>query len=132
MPLFFLILSQLLQLNHFQQLFQQQLIIGDGIAFFKFRLLQGVRDSNYAKRLNDSGERHVFEILRVDRSAVHLHYHKNGPLDDPVLVGAIDMPQNAHSGAAQPTVPVIAFTPSRPNIGRREAFLALNIILDAC
>ena len=61
----------------------QQLIIGNGIARVKIRLLEGVRDPNYAKM--DSGGRHVFEILRVDTSAVHLHYHKNGSLDDPVL-----------------------------------------------
>ena len=81
----------------------QQLIIGHGIARVKFRLLQGVRDHNYAKK--DTGERHVFEILRVDTSAVHLHYHKNGSLDDPVLVDPIVMPQNANSGASQPTLP---------------------------
>ena len=53
----------------------QRLIIGDGIAQVTFRLLEGVRDPNYAKQ--DSGERHVFEFFRVDTSAVHLHYHKN-------------------------------------------------------
>ena len=117
--------------------FQQQLLIGDGIAFFKFRLLQGVRDGNYAKRANDSGERHVFEILRVDRSAVHLHYHKNGTLDDPVVVDPFVMPQNANSGASQPTAPFIAPSPgtasaSQPVIGRREAVLALTCLLNTC
>jgi len=108
----------------------QQLIIGNGIARVKFRLLEGVRDPNYAKK--DSGERHVFEILRVDTSAVHLHYHKNGSLDDPVLVDPIAMPQNANSGASQPTAPFIALSPSQPNIGRREAVLALTRLLNAC
>ena len=108
----------------------QQLIIGNGIARVKFRLLEGVRDPNYAKK--DSGERHVFEILRVDTSAVHLHYHKSGSLDDPVLVGPIAMPQNANSGASQPTAPFIALSPSQPNIGRREALLALTSVLNAC
>ena len=107
----------------------QQLIIGNGIARVKFRLLEGVRDHNYAKV--DSGERHVFEILRVDTSAVHLHYHRNGSLDDPVFFGPIAMPQNAHSGAAQPTAPCIALSPSQPNIGRREAVLALTSVLNA-
>ena len=83
-------------------------------------------------RKKDSGERHVFEILRVDRSAVHLHYHKNGTLDDPVLVDPIVMPQNANSGASQLTAPNIAFPPSQPNIGRREAVLALTVLLNAC
>ena len=108
----------------------QQLIIGNGIARVKFRLLEGVRDPNYAKM--DSGERHVFEILQVDTSAVHLHYHKNGSLDDPVLIDPIVRPQNANSGASQPTAPFIAPSPSQPLIGRREAVLALTVILDAC
>ena len=108
----------------------QRLIIGNGITRVKFRLLQGVRDPNYAKM--DSGERHVFEILRVDTSAVHLHYHKNGSLDDPVHVDPIVMPQNANSGASQPTAPVIAPSPSQPLIGRREAVLALTVLLNAC
>ena len=103
----------------------QQQIIGKGIAQVKFRLLEGVRDSNYAKI--DSGERHVFEILRVDTSAVHLHYHKNGSLDDPKV-----MPQNANSGASQPTAPFFAPSPSQPVIGRREAVLALTFLLNEC
>ena len=79
----------------------------------------------------------MFEILRVDTSAVHLHYHKNGSLDDPVLVDPIVMPQNANSGAPQPTAPFIAPSPatpspSQPVIGRREAVLALTVLLNAC
>ena len=108
----------------------QRLIIGNGITQVKFRLLESVRDPNYAKI--DSGERHVFEILRVDTSAVHLHYHKNGSLDDPVYVNPIVMFQNANSGASQPAAPFIAFSPSQPNIGRREAVLALTVLLNAC
>ena len=110
----------------------QQVIIGNGIAQVKFRLLENVRDANYAKK--DSGERHVFEILRVDTSAVHLHYHKNGSFDNPVYVDPIVMRQNAHSGASQPAEPFItlAWSPSQPNIGRREAVLALTVLLHAC
>ena len=67
-----------------------------------------------------------------DTSAVHLHYHKKGSLDDPVLVDPIPMPQNANSGASQPTAPFIALSPSQPNIGRREALLALTSVLNAC
>ena len=74
----------------------KQLIIGEGITRVKFRLLEGVRDINYYKQ--DSGESHVFEILRDDTSAVQLHYHKNGSLDDPVLIDPIVIPQNATSG----------------------------------
>ena len=107
----------------------QQLIIGDGIAMVKFRLLERVRDPNYAKKEMDSGERHVFEILRVDTSAVHLHYHKNGSLDDPVLIEPI---VSLPSGASQPALPLIALSPSQPVIGRREAVLALTVLLNAC
>ena len=74
----------------------------------------------------------MFEILRVDTSAVHLHYHKNGSLDDPVLVDPIVMPQNANSGASQPIAPFISPSPSQPLIGRREAVLALTVLLNAC
>ena len=110
----------------------QRAIIGNGITQVKFRLLESVQDSNYAKV--DSGERHVFEILRVDTSAVHLHYHKNGSFDNPVYVDPIVMRQNAHSGASQPAEPFItlAWSPSQPNIGRREAVLALTVLLHAC
>jgi hypothetical protein len=58
-------------------------LLGLGIIKFTFRLLQLVRDSNYAKL--DSGERHVFEITRVDGSTAHLHFHKNGKMDDPIV-----------------------------------------------
>ena len=108
----------------------QRLIIGNGITRVTFRLLQGVRDSNCAKV--DSGERHVFEFLRVDTSAVHLHYHKNGSLDDPVLLDPIVIPHNANSGASQPTAAVIPPSPSQPVIGRREAVTALTMLLKAC
>ena len=103
----------------------QERIIWHGIARVTFRLLKGVRDANYAKK--DSGERHVFEILRVDTSAVHLHYHKSGRLDGPVYVAPTVMPQNANSDASQP---FIAPSPSQPIIGRREAVLALNLLLN--
>ena len=107
---------------------QLQQMVGPGIAQFKFRLLQGSRDSNYAKL--DSGERHVFEILRVDTSAVHLHYHKNGNPDEPVTLPPTVLPENANSGASQPTVPFVAMavdpSGSQPVIGRREAVTALD------
>ena len=94
-----------------------------------------LRDPNYAKV--DSGERHVFEIFRVDTSAVHLHYHRNGSLDDPALVPPIVMPEDSNSGASQPTAPCIAPSPgtpspSQPVIGRREAVLTLTVLLNKC
>ena len=74
----------------------------------------------------------MFEILRVDTSAVHLHYHKNGSLDDPVVIEPIVMHHNANSGASQPTLPLMTLSPSQPVIGRREVVLALTALLDAC
>ena len=74
----------------------------------------------------------MFEILRADTSAVHLHYHKKGSLDDPVLVKPIVVPQNANSGASQPTATVSSPSGSQPVIGRREAVLALALLLNAC
>ena len=58
-------------------------IVGPGVVAFKFRLLEGVRDHNYARV--DTGEKHVFEVLRVDGSACHLHFHKNGKMDAPTF-----------------------------------------------
>ena len=63
---------------------------------------------------------------------MHLHYHKNGSLDDPVLVDPIIMPENANSGASQPTAAVIASSPSQPVVGRREGVLEFTILLKAC
>ena len=56
-----------------------QAIIGPGITKFAFRLLQHVMDHNYRKV--DQGQKHVFEVTRVDGSTVHLHFHKNGSMD---------------------------------------------------
>ena len=42
-------------------------LVWPGITRFKFQLLQHVRDSNYV-RDGDTGERHVFQIDRVDGS----------------------------------------------------------------
>ena len=113
---------------------QLQLMIGLGVAQFKFRLLQGSRDPNYVRL--DSGERHVFEILRVDTSAVQFHYHKNGSLDDLVTLAPTVLPENANSGASQPTVPFVAMavdpSPSQPVIGRREAVMALDVLMKTC
>ena len=58
-------------------------VIGDGIVSVTFRLLENVQDPNYCRMKDDPGERHVFEIVRSDTSAVHLHFHSNGNLDNP-------------------------------------------------
>jgi hypothetical protein len=109
-------------------------MVGPGISQFKFRLLEGTRDSNYAKW--DSGERHVFEILRIDTTVVHVHYHKNGHPDEPVTLPSAALLENANSGASQPTVPFVAMAEdpsgSQPLIGRREAVTALDSCLNAC
>ena len=113
---------------------QLQQMVGPGISQFKFRLLEGTRDSNFAKW--DSGERHVFEILRIDTTVVHVHYHKNGHPDEPVTLPSAALLENANSGASQPTVPFVAMavdpSPSQPLIGRRQAVMALDALLNTC
>ena len=54
-------------------------IIGPGVTAFNCRLLPDVLDHNYKKI--DSGERHVFEVVRVDGSSILLHFHKHGKCD---------------------------------------------------
>jgi hypothetical protein len=61
-------------------------IIGCGVTAFNFRLLPDVMDHNYTKI--DSGERHVFEVVRADASRVLLHFHKNGKCDPPEILPA--------------------------------------------
>ena len=106
---------------------QQRLIIGDGIVQVKFRLLSDVQDPHYAW-----GPRHVFEIVRIDASAVHLHYHSNGKCDDPQIIRPRGHAQNATGGVSQPTAPFDGPAPSQPVIGRREAVLALEQLLHNC
>ena len=107
----------------------QEEIIGNGIVSITFRLLENVMDTNYFKR--DSGERHVFELIRRDTSRVHLHVHRNGTMDRPVFIPPTITPANANGGASQPTLIYMPNTPSQPLIGRKECTLALTTILDA-
>ena len=65
------------------QLVQQ--IVGPGVRCCLFRLLPGVLDHNYRRRERDVGERHVFELIRVDNTTIHLHFHANGTMDDPPM-----------------------------------------------
>ena len=53
-------------------------LIGRGVVAFNFRLLTDVMDHNWVKC--DSGERHVFEVVRADGSSVLLHFHKMASL----------------------------------------------------
>jgi len=102
----------------------QESVVGAGITKFRFRLLQDVMDHNYRKI--DSGERHVFHVDRVDGSAVHLHFHKNGKMDAPevfkneAVSGAV--PPAAGTGEPESTVKLI---------GKNEAHMAfLNLLGD--
>ena len=107
-------------------------IIGDGIACIKFRLLENVVDTNYVRVAGDSGERHVFEIVRIDTSTVHLHFHKNGDLDDPPHFPPLQGPPDATSGASQPTAAGYPASASAPSIGRKESIRAWTVLLDNC
>ena len=62
----------------------RQIIVGEGITSFTFRLIPNTRDANY--KHVDSGERHVFEIHRTDGSVCHIHYHKKGDMDPPYVL----------------------------------------------
>ena len=123
-----------------QPLSMRRRLLGPGIIKFSFRLLQHVRDSNYAQR--DSGERHVFEITRVDGSTAQLHFHKNGKMDDPVLHQPSHLvPEERDVASSSGDVRAAAgnevlFSQAdlrhmipHALIGRAEAVLALNEIL---
>ena len=132
-------------------------VVGAGVVRVSFRLLENQRDSNYSNI--DGHGRHVFEILRADSSAIRLHYHKSGRVDDPEYVpagavalpgapqlttidGDVPQPAGASSGAAQPAAapdPVqrMIFTrehlrdtaASRDKIGRAQASAALQTLI---
>ena len=118
-------------------------IIGCGVTAFNFRLLPGVMDHNYVKV--DSGERHVFEVVRADGSTVLLHFHKNGKCDPPEVLPPEDMAPSCAAtsepaGVAytcQPAVQyrdivnlVAAGDKSAP-LGRSETLIALQSLLIA-
>ena len=112
-------------------------IVGCGVAAIKFRLLPGVMDHNYERR--DSGERHVFEIVRTDQSRVYLHFHKAGHHDPPEFIPA------AHGGAPRVHDEGVNFTFDPPltfqdirahnavdqslPVGREQAKVALQSLL---
>ena len=64
------------------------MIVGCGVTAVHFRLLPDVMDHNYMKKPGDSGEKHVFEIVRADASRVLLHFHKKGKCDTPEVIPA--------------------------------------------
>ena len=111
-------------------------LIGPGVTAFSFRLLEHVRDNNYVRH-GDTGERHVFELVRSDGSFYHLHFHKNGHMDTPVKSGAspdiADMIRTG--GAAQPAHAPQSGGASQPAtqaypLGKHEAHLALQRLLE--
>ena len=100
----------------------QNSVVGAGITKFRFRLLQDVMDHNYRGKI-DSGERHVFHVDRVDGSAVHLHFHKNGKMDAPKVFKDV-------SGAVPPAAGTWEPESTTTLIGRNEAQLAFLNLLD--
>ncbi len=107
-----------------------------GVARFAFRLLQNTRDHNHMKV--DSGERHVFELLRPDGLAWQMHFSKNGSLDPPTRVPAAAtfynlLPQVVEGNRLHLDPPAQASdiyphaTRSEP-IGRKETHMALSAI----
>ena len=121
-----------------------RMIIGCGVTALNFRLLPHVRDHNYMKI--DSGEKHVFEIVRADASRVLLHFKKKGRCDPPEVIAApernapIYASQSDHAGSLYRCRPAIthrdiastreAGDRSAP-LGRAEATIALESLLIA-
>ena len=121
-----------------------QMIIGCGVTAVNFRLPPHVMDHNYIKK--DSGEKHVFEIVRADASRVLLHYHKNGNCDPPELIAANDRSDPVCPYLSQPKHIGVAYTCQPPTtyndivssneagdrsapLGRAEATIALRNLL---
>lgn len=92
-------------------------------------------DFNYIEY--DSGEKHIFENVRVDGSTVQLHFHKNGSMDAPHPSPAPS--QNTPSGAQPPAewLQPLVFTAAdivqtvneHGKIGRNEAHMACMSLL---
>ena len=113
-----------------------QELVGPGVTAFSFRLLEHVRDHNYV-RPGDTGDRHVFELVRSDGSLYHLHFHKNGRMDTPVKSGAsgniADMFRTG--GASQPADLTQSGGATQPAgqaypLGKSEAHLTLQRLLE--
>ena len=98
----------------------QKQIVGLGIACFSFRLLEGVLDHNYSRV--DSGEKHVFEVVRVDGSRCHLHFHKNGDMDPPVHFFTPQVPMTTNSSVPPPTALSTTSQRQTPVYGATEIY----------
>ena len=118
-------------------------VIGDGVTKFKFRLLPSVWDHNYDNI--DSGERHVFQVDRVDGSSALLHFHTGGDCDFPEIQPSQNVvPSSAaiseDAGTAYSRLPAIQYDGIRNHVypgeksaplGKTEAAMALQSILIA-
>ena len=70
-------------------------IVGEsGIKRMSFRILLNRIDSNYRNANPHTPCRHVFEFVRCDGIAIHMHYHKNGSHDAPMEMIYPDYLQN--------------------------------------
>ena len=73
-------------------------IVGEnGIHRMRFRILRNQIDSNYRHTDPATPWRHVFEFIRCDGSAIHIHYHKNGSYDAPREINLQDYPDYPRS-----------------------------------
>jgi len=124
-----------------------KILVGPGVTMFTFKLVRNEIDPNYAQMRNDSGERHVFHIRRTDNVAHHLHYHKDGSLDDPAKSRHTITVQNTSPGnpiirqehftsvdygALQPVGFDMRSIVPGPNVGRKEAASACTTLLEVC
>ena len=69
------------------------MIVGEsGIQRVRLRIMLNRIDSNYRNANPATPWRHVFEFIRCDGSAIHIHYHKNGSHDAPKEINLQDYP----------------------------------------
>ena len=91
-------------------------VIGQGIVCVLFRIVDTERDPNYTNI--DGHGRHFFEFVRADGSAMRLHYHKKGHIDEPTVVAP-------PHGVAQTAVPQPRATqPEVPGDGAAQPAMA--------
>ena len=120
-------------------------LVGPGVTMFAFKLLRGHLDQNYARKPDDTGERHVFHIARADNVAHLLHYHQNGSMVDFVKICQRQVTQmmfadcvcqrhvtnHGYNSALQPVVFDEKFI-TGTTVGRREAATACTTLLEHC
>jgi hypothetical protein len=117
-------------------------LLGDtSVASFAFRLLPHTPDTNYLAR--DSGARHVFELLRADDVAMHMHFHKDGKMDAPIQVwpsvfpgtGLQDVPQSGPMYRLQTPCTFDEICREQPyasgKIGKNQVQMALIAIMSS-